>query len=147
MVEFTDGVTYNTVSEELCYLGSQATATPVDLVENFDCESYVQTAPRTDDFPYLVIDTMETKTWNLGTSVTGGLSCPEQLVSLCFLVAYVECVLNVQAFVRGYSSLVWRPWSALFHWLLYVPSSTLFRYVFSDNEARRLKQLPTRFLL
>lgn len=81
VVVFTGGATFNTASEELCYLGSETTSTPVDLVEDFDCESYVETAPRTDDYPYLVINTRETKTWNLGTSITGGLSCPEQLVS------------------------------------------------------------------
>lgn len=81
VVVFTGGATFNTASEELCYLGSETTSAPVDLVEDFDCESYVGTAPRTDDYPYLVINTRETKTWNLGTSITGGLSCPEQLVS------------------------------------------------------------------
>lgn len=69
VIEFTDGATYNTVNEELCYLGSQTTSTRVDLVENFECESYVETAPRTDDYPYLVINTMDTKTWDLGTSI------------------------------------------------------------------------------
>lgn len=87
-VEFTDGATYNTASRALCYLGSQ-TATPVDLVEEFDCKSYLETAPRTPDGdPYLVIDTRETKTWNLGSSITGGFSCPINLVSCCLLKAY-----------------------------------------------------------
>ena len=88
-VELVDGATYNIARRELCYLGSQ-TAAPVDLAEEFDCESYEETAPTTDGHPYLVIDSRETKTWNLGTSFTGGLSCPANLVSWCLLVASVE---------------------------------------------------------
>lgn len=91
VIELVDGATYNSASRDLCYLGLQA-ATPVDLVEDFDCESYVETAPRMYDLPYFAINSREIKTWNLRTSITGGLSCPEQLVSWCLIVAYVELV-------------------------------------------------------
>lgn len=93
-IDFTDGAIFNTASRDLCYLGSQ-TATPVDVVEEFDCESYVETAPTLDGHPYLVINSRETKTWNLGTSITAGFSCPVHLVSWCLLAAYVEYVWNV----------------------------------------------------
>lgn len=98
VVEFTDGETYDAASQELCYLGSDTASTPVDLVEDFDCESYVETAPTSDGYPYLVINTRETKTWNLGTSITGGLSCPEQLVSWCRLCNVFHVSLIYQLF-------------------------------------------------
>ena len=52
VVEFTDGETYDAASQELCYLGSDTASTPVDLVEDFDCESYVETAPTSDCLLY-----------------------------------------------------------------------------------------------
>lgn len=53
----------------------------MDVTEDFDCEAYVATTPSSDGYPYLVLDTGDVKTWNLGSSVTGSFSCPEQLVS------------------------------------------------------------------
>lgn len=73
-----------------CMLGAAPlgeVAAQVDVVEEFDCESYLATAPvKTtanidEDQPYLTLDTTEVKTWNLGASITEGFACAEQLVS------------------------------------------------------------------
>lgn len=110
-VVFTGGSTFDTVSQELCYLGSETTSTPVDVVEDFDCEAYNETAPSTDGYPFLVIDTMKIKTWNLGNSITGGLSCPVQLVSWYHLAEYAEFVWHDLAVVLVYSFVDTFPWS------------------------------------
>lgn len=85
-IEFTDGEivfdgaeTYTSASTELCYLGTSTDgSTPTDLVEEFDCEAYSETAPTSNDLPILVIDTQEIKSWDFGSG--GGFSCPTQMV-------------------------------------------------------------------
>lgn len=77
-----------------CMLGAaplRRVTAQVDLIEEFDCETYLATAPvKTSanidvDQPYLTLDTNEIKTWNLGTSMTEGFTCTQQLVSSSYL--------------------------------------------------------------
>ncbi|CAM9912938.1 unnamed protein product [Scytosiphon promiscuus] len=79
-VVFDGGETYSESSKELCYLGleSDPALTPVDIVEEFDCEAYSSTAPVTNEHPYLVLDTAEVKSWDFGSG--GGFSCDTQLI-------------------------------------------------------------------
>lgn len=69
-----------------------------DVVEEFDCETYLATAPvknnldfewlgyeyEEDTEAYLTLDTNEIKTWNLGISMTAGFSCSKPLASRLF---------------------------------------------------------------
>lgn len=69
-----------------------------DVVEEFDCETYLATAPvknnldfewqgyeyEEDYEAYLTLDTNEVKTWNLGTSMTAGFSFSKPLASRLF---------------------------------------------------------------
>lgn len=81
-----------------CMLGAVplgGVAAQEDVVEEFDCETYLATAPvkNTLDFAdkgyeyeqeyeaYLTLDTNDVKTWNLGTSMAAGFSCSEPLAS------------------------------------------------------------------
>lgn len=91
-VVFTDGATYTEASQELCFLDTDDAATTTtggtsggreERVEDFECVVYSATAPTTFGHPTLTLDTAEVETWNLGTSVTAGFSCPTQLVSQC----------------------------------------------------------------
>lgn len=77
---FDGGETYTESGRELCYLGSEndPTGTPVDIVEEFDCDTYSATAPLTNEHPYLVLDTAAVKSWDFGSG--GGFSCGTQLV-------------------------------------------------------------------
>ncbi|CAB1098144.1 unnamed protein product [Ectocarpus sp. CCAP 1310/34] len=85
-IEFTDGEvvfdggeTYTSASTELCYFGTSIDgSTPTDLVEEFNCEAYSETAPTSNDLPILVIDTQEIKSWDFGSG--GGFSCPTQMI-------------------------------------------------------------------
>ncbi len=78
-----------------------------DVVEDFDCETYLATAPvkNTLDFAekgyeyemeyeaYLTLDTNEIKTWDLGASLATGFSCSEALASLfSALFAFLDLV-------------------------------------------------------
>jgi len=68
-----------------------------DVVEEFDCETYLATAPikttvnQDVEQSYLTLDTNEVKTWNLGNSMNGGFSCSQQLAS-CLSPRFLECV-------------------------------------------------------
>ena len=75
-----------------CLLGAAPSARVMaqeDVVEEFDCETYLATAPvKTTDNgeveqPYLTLDTNDVKTWNLGASMTAGFACSQQLASCC----------------------------------------------------------------
>ncbi|CAN0379514.1 unnamed protein product [Pylaiella littoralis] len=88
-VVFTDGATYTEASQELCFLDTDDAATTTtggtsggreERVEDFECVVYSATAPTTFGHPTLALDTAEVETWNLGTSVTAGFSCPTQLI-------------------------------------------------------------------
>eukprot|EP00903_Cladosiphon_okamuranus_P006518 g6370.t1 len=72
-----------------CMLGAVPlgkVAAQTDVVEEFDCDAYLATAPVNttvnidEDQPYLTLDTKEIKTWNLGTSITEKFTCSEQLL-------------------------------------------------------------------
>jgi len=51
-VVFEGGDTYGEPTKELCYLGSEASAsTPADIAEEFDCDLYSASAPVTSEYP------------------------------------------------------------------------------------------------
>ncbi|CAM9576041.1 unnamed protein product, partial [Ectocarpus fasciculatus] len=67
-------------------VAAQSTSSTADVVEDFDCDTYLATAPvkatafEDVEQPYLKLDTDEIQTWNLGESITAGFNCSEQLV-------------------------------------------------------------------